>query len=504
MATYKIKGARFLRKYTARSNTPTYAAAADAQLIVDSLCDVPWQGVGVDEATMTSHSDTTTKDQPVSGLDRNVLARDNFDAALFCAGHSGGNHRAYANAACYRYTLPDGAVGLSLSSIKVRVTSDPYNAAGARLHVFTNSTGEIPLNCRTLRGEDSSGAVIEDGSTVAGVAPRTSQGSGSNTTWYSATELVTLSPSGGLTLQKYLFLVVALESYSTVRGNWLEGCSYIQNSAEITLTSAVESWTDGEKYDCSGSQGSVAFNVVKNGALPMLSGDSPAAFTIELQRTGDLLPDSSESTEQPIDASTLKTSATVEQSAIGLRLLYAELFEGNIRPAQNAATAPRPGATFAIESTTVARKVQPLGSRVDVPVWRLSASALVVPFAAPTSFVARRLRLDWSGFAGEPTAGTVWRVWLKRGSADRSAPSLAARELYLPTGADVDGFSLLGEIAADGEATEAEFEIDSLADVLATVMITGYCSMDSINPASGMASVYGCAIPFVPDITLIG
>lgn len=505
MAAYKLKGARFLRKYTAKSETPAYAAAADAQTIVESLCDVPWEPVSVDQATMTSHSDTKAENEEISGLDRNVLERDAFDAALFCAGHSGGNHRAYANAACYRFTLPDAAIGLSLSSLKVRVTSDPYNAVGARLHIFTNSTGDIPMSCHALRGEDSSGAVIEDGSTVSGAAPRTVNGSGSNAAWYSATEMVTLAPAGGLTLQKYLFLVVALESYSTVRGNWLEGCSYIRNSAEVTLSDDVSGWTDGEKYDCSGSQGSVSFNIVKDGALPVLSGDEPAAFTIELQRTGDTLPDSSTSTDALLDPAQLKLTATEVQSAIGLRLLYAALFEGaEIKPVAISGNDPRPGATFSIESTSVRRAVNPIGASVDVPIWRMSASALLVPFAAPTSFLARRLHLDWSGFTGNPSAGTVWRVWLKKGSADRSAPSIKTRDLWLPTGGQVDGFSLLGEIAADGAATEAEFEIDSLSDALATVMITGYCSMDAVNPAAGMATVYGCQTPFIPDITLIG
>lgn len=504
MATYKIKGARFLRKYTAKSNTPTYAAAADAQLIVDSLCDVPWESVGVDEATMSSHSDSTTKDDPISGLDRNVLNRDAFDAALFCAGHSGGNHRAYANAACYRFTLPDGAVGKSLTALKVRVTSDPYNSAGARLHIFTNSTGEIPMNCHTLRGEDSSGAVIEDGCTVAGAAPRTSQGTGSNVTWYAATELVTLSPSSGLTLQKYLYLVVALESYSTVRGNWLEGCSYIQNSAEITLSAAVTGWSDGEKYDCSGSQGTISFTVVKDGALPILQGDHSAAFTVTLQRTGDALPESSESTESLLDPATLKTTATEAQSAIGLRLLYAALFGGSIVETTPTANAARPGAAFAVVAGSADRAVHPFGYTVSVPIWRISASALVVPFAAPTSFIARRLHLDWANFTGSPTTGTKWRVWLKRGSADYTSPDLKNRDFWLPSGAKVDGFELVGEIAADAASTEAEFEIEPLADVLATVMITGYVSMDSVNPASGMAATYGCATEFIPDISLIG
>ena len=254
MATYKIIGKRFLRKYTESGTSPVYAAAAQAQHVVDTFCDVPWEAVRPSAATMTYHTDEVLdEDEGVTGLDKNVLIRDRFDAALFCAGHSGGQHRAYANAACYRYTLPDEAVGETLESLALRVTSDPYNSEGARIHVFTNSTGEIPTNCHDCRGEDSSGDVIEDGTTAAGVAKRTVKNVSGTDYWYPTTATVTLEPTGGLTLQKYLFVVVALESYSTVRGNWLEGCSFIENKVSITTASAVDGWDDGDTVDLAGS-----------------------------------------------------------------------------------------------------------------------------------------------------------------------------------------------------------------------------------------------------------
>lgn len=248
---YKIKGARFLRKYTARTTTPTYAAETDAQTIVDLFCDVPWQPVAVDQATMTSHSEEKLAGEDVSGLDRNVLDRDAFDAALFCAGHSGGMHRAYANAACYVFELPDSAIGKSMTALAVRVTSDPYNAAGARLHVFTGATAEIPMNCRTLRGEDSSGEVVADGTTASGAAPREVRTSGSSSTWHAKTATATLEPTGGLVLAKYLFVFVGLESYSTVRGNWLEGCSFIRNELEMELSTACGDLDADELNDLS-------------------------------------------------------------------------------------------------------------------------------------------------------------------------------------------------------------------------------------------------------------
>ena len=252
MASYKLIGQRNLRKYSAEKTSPTYAAAIDAQLIVDSLCDVPWTKVSDKSATMTYHTEENvgTKDKPVSGLDMNVVIRDQFDAALFCAGHSGGQHRAHANAAVYHYVLPDGTLP-RLTRLVANVTSDPYNSAGARIAILTNATGEIPTNCNTCRTGDAH---------ADGVAPRTVAENGN---WFptmsdcvfSATpgEGETALPSGGLQLQKHLFLFVLMESYSTVRGNWLEGCSFIRNLIDITTDSAIPGWTDGDTLDLTAS-----------------------------------------------------------------------------------------------------------------------------------------------------------------------------------------------------------------------------------------------------------
>lgn len=280
MATYKIKGQRYLRKYTEQGTSPVYAASAQAQKIVDTLCEVPWERTGVDSAQMTYHTDEIVDDErKISGLDRNVEIRDNFDAALFCAGHSGGMHRAYANAAVYRYTMPDDAIGKTLVSLAARVTSDPYNSEGARLHIFTNSTGELPMNCRILRGENASGEIVADGTTVAAVARRTEKLVGKETYWYPTTETCTLSPvdsstsTPGLAIQKYLFLVVALESYSTVRGNWLEGCSFIDNSVniEVETDAAIAGLSETDLNDLRG-----------------ISEDTPSDIPIHIVANADL------------------------------------------------------------------------------------------------------------------------------------------------------------------------------------------------------------------------
>lgn len=275
MATYKIIGKRFLRKYTAGNLTPVYQAATDAARIVAELCNVPWEASSVMQAELPPHGD-----------EENPSRRERFDAALFCANHADGKHRAYANAAVYRYTMPDNAVGQTLLTLAATVTGDPYNAGGCRLHIFTNPTGEIPTSCAEVRGNGEGGEPLADGSTASAVAPRTAKTVKATDYWYPATETATLAPAGGLVLQKYLFLAVALESYSTVRGNWLEGSSYVDNLVAMETSGPVTGWSDGGTYDLSGGE-LRTFNVVAGGAMAALPAGDCGVRALTVQRTGD-------------------------------------------------------------------------------------------------------------------------------------------------------------------------------------------------------------------------
>lgn len=280
MATYKLIGSRFLRKYTAKTLSPAYAAALDAQTVVDEFCNVPWELVNPKTSQLAYHTEeVVNKESGRTGLDENVAIRDSLDAALFCAEHSAGMHRAYAQAMCLRFTLPDDAVGASLSSLKLKVSSDPYNSGGCRVSAFTNSTGEIPTNCSTVRA----GSVHADAQ-----VPRTSQTSGGTTYWYAAQGTVTLTPESAITLQKYLFVFFGLEDYSITRGNWLEGSATLKNLVEITTSADVTGWTDGEIYDLSAGDAS-EYAVVAGGVYPDIRDGYSGVDTIQLQRSGEEL-----------------------------------------------------------------------------------------------------------------------------------------------------------------------------------------------------------------------
>ena len=226
--SYSLIGQRHLRLYTAPQVSQAYNAGVEAQKIADSLCKVPWTKAQLASAEATSHVE--------SQLDSNVMNRDLFDAALFCAHHTNETHRAYANAAVYRYRLPEGSLP-HLTRLTANVSSDPYNALGARIVLYTNSTGEIPMDCATCRGD------VTGGIKLSGVAPRVTRKVDGKDYWYPNTTNAVFTQS--VQLQKYLFVFVLMENYASSRGNWLEGCSYMKNLVSIETDAAVPGWSDG-------------------------------------------------------------------------------------------------------------------------------------------------------------------------------------------------------------------------------------------------------------------
>jgi hypothetical protein len=214
MANYKITGKRFLRKYTASSRTQTYSALSDAEMVATKLGTIPWEESPVDQSVFPAHSGKSESSDA-----ENVKDRDKYDAALFCADHSDGRHRAYANAACYRLSFPDSAQGVNLTEIAVKIYSDPYNSLGARVAVFASDLDTPPMDCFTCRTGSSSDTSIEaqtnngtemspatewysTNTHVEGVSPRQER----DNSWFPAQGTAFIRPAGGIALKKYLYV----------------------------------------------------------------------------------------------------------------------------------------------------------------------------------------------------------------------------------------------------------------------------------------------------------
>ena len=490
-ANYKIRGRRWQRLYTATTKTPVYAAESDASLVARTICEVPWTEASGDFVPcFPAHPGTKDGDE------HNVSNREYFDAAEFCAGHENGMHRVYAQATCYRFALPASAVGKKMNTLSLVVNGDPYLRDGARIAVLTNSTGVIPTDCTTCR----TGNIHAEG-----VAKRTVSEDGSR--WFATTEEYKFTPTGGLTLGTHLFVFVVLENYAYSRGEYIEGSAYIQPNLEIGMAATVGEWTT-EGVNLCYEDLSHSYNVCRDGVLPEVMGDVSGVQTITLQRSGD-----------PTTGA-LHTSVTDAQSCIGLRALYAALYERSLSAVAKSvalASNAREGAGF------VVRGDQESIGGTNVKTWQLTTAALLVPFAVPVKFRADKVRLDWSTWNGGATSGGKFNVWLKRGTFVTGYPAdvLKNPALYDASSMGVDGYELVGVIDATQSQKTATFTLETpLGGYVATILLTAFISLDDLNPASGMtlpqgvatsmdvnhdgSSMSGKGTGWKPDITLLG
>ena len=478
MATYKIRTKRYIRKYTAAERLPVSAALIDAQRVVDELCNVPWEQAAATTAVITAHDE--------SELDSNVSNRDRFDAALFCADHANGAHRAYANAACYKIPFPAGTAGKKIISLKVRVTSDAYNAGGARIALVTNSTGVIPTSCAECRGEGAGGIH------AAGVAPQTIQTVGGQRYGYPTIADCIFSvspgegeyalPEGGLTLCSYLYVFVLMENYNSVRGNWLEGSSCIVNQIEIVTDSAITGWTDGSLIDLTGAPEN-EMQIVKDGILPYV----PESAQVGVRHVS-VRADANPVVEEDGSMTPVRP-ATGETAAAALSRLYSMFYAGQGETLTAKGAKPAHGAAF-----NVTRKTGPNGTDV----LSIKSAALVVPFAWPRDFTPSRLTLNYQLSTLNLSPGARFNVFL----ADGYLTSLTEDQLKNPGLYDGQGapFTLLGTIGSS-TAQPSTFNLQPSSSRVGTIVITGYFPPDRYDLVTGGIQGTGDT-PFLPDITI--
>ena len=218
--------------YTAPNLTPSTAAGSDVAAISDRFCDVPWT-----PAPLDAYPCFPT--YAAAKVDENASARECFDAAEWCAGHDDSKrHRAYAQAAIYRFALPPEASAVTLESVAVTVTCDPYTPQGARVAAMLTDADDLPTECALVR---TMAAHAE------GVAPRTAvtnAGTGA-VTWYETTATADLAI--GSSGRKWLLVFIGLEDYRA-RNGWLEGAAMI-GGVSATFSAPVPGWSETAPVD---------------------------------------------------------------------------------------------------------------------------------------------------------------------------------------------------------------------------------------------------------------
>lgn len=510
--SYKLIGKRWLRKYTSAKATPVYAAESEVSKLANSLCDVKWQRVTPKDAIMTYHtnevvywSDPVEKTGGVTGLDYNVMIRDEFDAALFCGGHVSETHKVYGNAACYRFILPDMTTYPLLNSLRVNVTSDPYNSTGARIAIFTNSTGVIPTACSDCRqgsapsGSHSctrSGNAWTTNDTYAdGVAPRDAReitsGGKTTTNWYPVNGSCTFNLATPLQLQKYLYVFVVLENYNVCRGNWIEGCSFIENLIDVTTSTAITGWSSGGTVDLSGDDAvdtgsSTSVDIVKDGVVPDVSGATSPVVAMSVLSSGTVVRRTGYVTDALPQVTDELTSANV---ASGLATLYGKFLTDSFETGTLPCCCPKFktfGAGFCVSHGSESSYRDSIGDIASPMALNLTASSLVIPFGLPKGFVASKAKFDWSKWLRTvaPSPGAKFNFWLKPDEFETEYPEdvLKRHEIYDASVSTVDGWKLLGTSdASDGQAViDIAEQCSRTIDGTSTILMTAYMPQDRI------------------------
>jgi hypothetical protein len=455
---------------------------SDVRRITDNLCKTPWVRVAHDiPATMTLHTE--------EGLDWNAPERDRFDAAEWCAEHSDGMHRAYAQAACYVFELPDSALGRAIENISVLATSDPYNPYGARIAAMVSDTLDIPMDCSSVRTGDVYRAPDDAG---MGAAPRLYVDNADGTqTWYANSETVDLVPSGQLLTKKFLFVFCALENYNRGREGWIEGSSYIENDIAITLSDECKDLAQGELNDLSPAIATQTFHIVSKGVLSFAVDGQPIGERHTLVRAdANLVVE-----EDGRQTAEIATSETGIASA--LSRAYSAFYLGDGDTPTVTGYAPTFGAAFNVTQSIEDIPSETSDSPTPTAVVRIDASALTVPFAWPRAAIPRKILLTFPEL--RISAGARFNVFLA--STTDCLRALTTEQLKSPglwDGQDSE-FALLGSING---GTSAEFTLPTALGRMGTIVITGWMPPESYDFSKGGAQGTGTT-GFLPDIAII-
>lgn len=502
--TLKLPFTRFVAQVNTAPAQPkaNYQALAARNAIALQSCE--WR-----EAAKSAKASLVTHDFKLAH------SGDEYDAYLMTGDYNAANSTeiAYAGMAAYRFTLPtdymDGSQ--TLVSMSLPVTRDRFLLPGVRVVAVLSDSAQPSASWATVRG-DSSPAASET-EYLKNTATRITAALDDSGT-------LALDLSGTDTTKKlYLWIYLTVEDYEATwtmysktepRLYAIEGSAMIVGE-DVTVTFSAAVTPDALEGE---------YRVMLGGVMPEMPAAANPVRSVTLMRTGDALPLAKEVDGTLVlpDRDRIYETPTAAQGAMGLRTLYAKLRSGAF-PIRAVAGRSRPGAAFTVRQAT-----RPVlagdGSTVQVPVWQMCASALVVPLAAPIAFAARQIKLDWADWTGSATAGAVFRVWLAQGSLLGYEDSvLSSPALYEASAAQVGQYRLVASIDATLASKTATIDIAPLTHGLATLLFTAYIGMDTVNPSSEDDAVYGAGsldddwisgdlaglgTAWAPDITLIG
>jgi hypothetical protein len=217
--THSLPYTRFIRQVRTEPMAllATAAAAAQAEAL---LRIAPW----VESAD--AQSTIPARDALRDG------AEETFDAYKFCGNYASGYQRAYAGMAAYRFRVPaDALTGPDhVVSVALPLHVDRWLVDGARVAAYVSAVAEPSADLATLREGDAYADAELPMEYTEDVPPARIVIDKSKT--------LTITLPASTDALAYLYVVVSLEDYATVRGFWIEGGAMLVGAEAVTTFDA--------------------------------------------------------------------------------------------------------------------------------------------------------------------------------------------------------------------------------------------------------------------------
>lgn len=238
--THYLPFTRFTRQVAtdAMAVLSTEAAALHAE---DLLKVAPWMEAAATESKSTFPARNATQ----TGF--NVL----WDAFKFCGDYASGYQKAYAGMVAYRFKIPAAALSgpTHITSIALPLYVDRWLVDGVRVAAYLSASPVPPTDWTTCR----EGTVHKD----AELPMEYTEDTPPVRIVVEKNETLTVSFAAGTDALAYLYVIVSLEDYTTVRGFWIEGAALIVGDRALTTFDGAiepdastvwngEVWCDGK------------------------------------------------------------------------------------------------------------------------------------------------------------------------------------------------------------------------------------------------------------------
>ena len=486
---------RFVKRVSNGSRKSKYSYLAVQEELQGMLAAAPWRAaqIGNDEVTCTVNSVTATDGNFTTYMsDKYDAYKQGGDGDVLTASQCG-----YAGCAAYRFQLPED-YGVDVSAVKIGSTSDRFNRSGLRVALVL-SDSETPSDDWSVVRGDASDAIVSrhydvqyegcssvnycggkyrlEGSAVVVNEILTDSRAQYGNDEFTAAEYPALGTHERF---RYLWVYVTIEdpldhwlwyTKSAKRSYYVEGSGIVVGSSvEVVFAGEVEqSVTRNELVVC------------KNGVLPKIAKSTRSGVSaVELQLDGNEI----EAGEKPL------SEASGEEAAIGLSACYAKFSSGETTECGEeivGLSGKRTGAAFTVVRESVQVPMDLPDGKDSLGVWKITSSALVIPFSLPSESAAKSVKLSWSGLSF--TCGKL-NVWIKgEYLKEYPADDLKNPELYDANTNEVGGWKLLATFNAAASSDGMVVDAGGVSGKCASLLLTAYADVSDVSPTG--ASVQG-------------